>query len=342
MSRRAAVTGASGFIGRALTRRLAGRGPMRGLFRSSGDEARRWRDRGDEVVFGDLSDGEALSELVEGADVVYHLAARKAKDDPDASRRVNVEGSRRLARRAAAAGAGRLVYVSTISVYAATEPSDPGATAAERSGPDDAQRITEDVRPRKIDLLNPYSATKYRGELAAREAIGPRGGCSLTVVRPTNVFGAGSEAWVLDWAERLERLPVAIGRDLPVDLVHVDDAARGLALAGEAPAGGGEVLHLGGHTVALADYLRALGEAIGRDVRRLPRPVDGLVRRAITAGHRLLEDDRMSTPLTRRVLYPCRKAGRLIGYEPEVGLGEAMEQIGRWYRRRSPDDRPSA
>jgi len=328
-----AVTGASGFIGRALARELAARGArLRGLFRSASARAERWRERGHGVVPGDLADPEALASLVEGAGVVYHLAVRKAKDDPEASHRVNVEGTRRLARAAARAGVDRLVYVSTISVYAATEPSDPGATAVERSGPGDAQVLTEEVEPRKVELLNPYSRTKYGGERALR-ALGARGEAPpWTIVRPTNVYGPWGRSWFLDWVERIERFPVVIGGDVPVDVVHVEDLADALVAAAGSEGAAGEVLHVGDRWIPLAEYVSRLGEAVGRSVRRLPASVDRLVRHAITAGHRAWKKNRMSMPLTRRIQYPHEKASRLIGYEPQVSLEEGLERLGRWYR----------
>lgn len=332
MTQPVAVTGASGFIGRVLVRRLRGRGGLRGLFRTRSPEAEAWRERGHEPVFGDLSDEDALASLVEDVSVVYHLAARTAKDAPEASRRVNVEGTERLARAAGAAGVQRLVYVSSISVYAATEPTDPGATAAERKGSDGVHTLTEEVEPRKTELLNPYSLTKYEGELVVRALAGSGEGPDFTVVRPTNVYGPGGRAWFLDWVERLQRLPVVIGGDVPVDMVHVDDVAAALVQAGESPSASGEILHIGHETVTLADYVRRLGEAVGRDVRRLPPVLDRLARVVIEKGHRMLKGNRMSTPLRRAVRYPHAKARRLIGYDPEIPLEEGIEQLGRWYR----------
>ncbi len=250
--------------------------------------------------------------------MVFHLAARKAKDDPEASRRVNVEGSERLARAAGAAGVDRLVYVSSISVYAATETPD-GV-------------VTEEVEPRGIELLNPYSATKYGGELAVRRAAEAGEGPGFTIVRPTNVYGPWARSWFLDWVQRLQRLPVVIGGRIPVDVVHVDDVAEALIRAGAAPAAAGEVLHVGHHDITLADFVARIGEVIGRSVWRLPSSLDYAARFLIEKGHRLLQGNRMSSPLTRVVRYPHDKARRLIGYEPRISLDEGFERLKRWYR----------
>ena len=112
-----AVTGASGFFGRALERALAPEGGLRGLFRAESELSRHWQASGHEVVFGDLEDRAALDALVAGADTVFHLAARMGKDDPEASHRVNVLGTEHVARAARAAGVRRFVPVSSISVY---------------------------------------------------------------------------------------------------------------------------------------------------------------------------------------------------------------------------------
>lgn len=314
-----AVTGASGFIGRALEPRLAARGRLRGLFRSPSRISRHWEERGHEVVFGDLGDPEALARLVEGAEVVYHLAARSRKDDPEASHRVNVEGTVRLARGAHGAGVGRLVYVSSISVFAATSPED-GA-------------ITEETEPENLELLNPYSATKYGGEEEVR-ALAARGeGPEHTVLRPTNAYGPWGRAWVLDWLRRIERLPVVVGGDVPVDMVHVDDVCLALIQAGESATAAGETFHIGHETLALGAYVARLGEVVlGRKVRRLAGPLDAAARIVIEHGHRLLHGHRRSMPLTRRVRYPHDRARRLIGYEPRISLDRGLSELAEWYR----------
>jgi len=313
-----AVTGASGFFGRALERRLAPRGDLRGLFRSEGEVSRAWRTKGHRVVRGDLSDRAALDALVDGADVVYHLAARKAKDDAAESRRVNVEGTARLARAAGEAGVGRLLYVSSISVYAATRTDD--------------GTITEEVEPRRLGLLNPYSRTKYRGEEAAR-GLAERGRAPpVTVVRPTNVYGPWGRSWFLDWVERIRRLPVVIGGDIPVDVVHVDDVARGMILAAESADAAGETLHLGHQRITLADFVARIGDAVGVNVRRLPASVDRVARFVIEKGHRAIHGNRMGTSLTTPVEYPHGKARRLVGYDPRITVEEGMRELGRWYR----------
>src|SRR5262245_10369650 len=195
-SLRAAVTGASGFIGAALLRDLAPRAQVAALFRRRDPASESWEQAGCRVVYGDLDDDKALSALVRSAQVVYHCTARMAKDDLAASLRVNVAGTERLARAALAHGVGRFVYLSSISVYAATRPAD--AT------------ITEDLEPAGLDRLNAYSFTKYQGELQVKQ-LAARDGLRFTIIRPTNVFGPRSRPWFVQFERLLHRVPVAIG-----------------------------------------------------------------------------------------------------------------------------------
>ncbi|MDT8369935.1 MAG: NAD-dependent epimerase/dehydratase family protein [Longimicrobiales bacterium] len=324
-SRHAAITGASGFIGGALERHLRSRGDvtLRGLFRTAGAALDRWREGGHEVVEGDLSDPDALARLVDGADVVYHLAAFGGKRDAERSHEVNVVGTQRVARAAREAGVGRLVYVSSISVYAATERRP--------------ETITESLEPQGIDELNPYSASKYRGELALRALRGRDEAPPFTILRPTNVYGPGGRAWVTDWVRRLRRLRVVPGGDIPIDVVHVDDVARALADAALVPAAEGETLHIGHTSILLTEYAIRLGAALGWRIHRLPAPLDRLVRHAREAAWRRLHGNRISLPLTRPALYPHDRAARVIGYRPRIDLADGLAEVVRWVRDEAPE-----
>jgi nucleoside-diphosphate-sugar epimerase len=312
-----AVTGASGFFGRALEKALAPEGGLRGLFRAPSEASKHWQTSGHEVVFGDLEDREALDALVAGADTVFHLAARMGKDDAEASHRVNVLGTEQLARAARAADVRRLVYVSSISVYAAT--------------PHDGE-IIEDVAPQHVDRLNPYSATKYQGELVLRELSKKGEAPDFTIIRPTNVYGPWSGPWFVDWARRLQRIPVAIGGDIEIDVVHVDDVVGALREAANSPAARGEVLHIGHENVLLGEFAVSIGQAIGRKVRTLPGSIDYLVRALLEVAYPIVKGGRRSMSLLHPVRYPHDKARRLIGYEPQIRLADSVEGLGRWYR----------
>ena len=315
MSARAAVTGSTGCVGRALVARLAHAGTIRVLSRNPSAHTEALRASGHHIVPGDLDDPAALDALVEGVDVVYHCAAQLGNADAALSRRVNVHGTRALADACLRSGVRRLVYVSSISVYSATSPH--------------GDTIDETDEPRNIDRLCTYSRTKYYGELAVRDASA-RGGLEFTIVRPTNVYGPWSQPWFLSWARLLRRIPIAFGA-VPIDVVHVDDLAVALVQVAGADAALNETLHIGHETVVMREFICRIGQVIGRRPIRLPDTIDHLLRAAIDRGFRMGTGTVTAMPMLRPSIYPHAKAGRLVGYAPRWTLAEGLAGLVQWY-----------
>ena len=195
----AAVTGATGFLGRQLVRELALSGwRVRVLARGEVIHPL-WRGIEPEVALGHLADDAALARLCEGADLVVHAAGLTKARDRAAFEAVNVEG----ARRAAQAAPGAMLLVSSL---AAREPG-----------------------------LSHYAASKRGGEAAARAILGER----LTVVRPTALYGPGDPATLplFRLAAASPVLPV-LDSAARITLMHVQDAARQIAAVAASPAGG--------------------------------------------------------------------------------------------------------
>src|SRR3954467_2151179 len=224
-----AVTGASGNVGTALLRRLAGSGvaEVRGLARRQPPDIApydgvRWHltDLG-----GGARDG-VLPEFLEGADAVVHLAwALQPGRHPEALRRVNVEGTRRVVRAAVAAGVGHVVHMSSLGAYA--------------GGPPGVQ-VAEDWPTTGIPSSQ-YSRDKAEAERAVRELLDRHPEITTSVVRPTLVLQpeAASEIgryFLGPVVHRLGRaLPGPIAQLLPIPLpgvtvafVHADDVADAL------------------------------------------------------------------------------------------------------------------
>jgi nucleoside-diphosphate-sugar epimerase len=223
-----AVTGATGNLGTALIRRLTRPGSpvaeIRGLVRRDPPDIPPYQQ-----VRWYLSDlGEAASEatlerFLDGVDAVVHLAwALQPGRDPELLHQVNVDGTRRLARAAAAAGVQQFVHMSSLGAY--TE----GAVG---------QRVTEDWPTTGIPTSQ-YSRDKSEAERHVREVFLRYPDTTLTIVRPTLVLQpeAGSELGryflgpLLFGAAR--RLPGRMARLLPlpiptlaVSFVHADDVA---------------------------------------------------------------------------------------------------------------------
>jgi nucleoside-diphosphate-sugar epimerase len=226
-----AVTGASGNVGAALLRRLTAPGSgvaeVRGLARRQPPDVAPYAGvRWHLTDLGDVTSEDVLPEFLDGVDAVVHLAwALQPGRRPEQLRRVNVEGSRRVARAAAAAGVAHVVHMSSIGAYA------PGAVG---------QRVTEDWPTTGVPSSQ-YSRDKSEAERAVREVMGRHAGTTLTVVRPTLVLQpeAGSEIGRYFLGpllfEAARRLPGPVARRLPLPLpglavsfVHADDVADAL------------------------------------------------------------------------------------------------------------------
>jgi nucleoside-diphosphate-sugar epimerase len=269
---------------------------------------------------GDLQDETALAELVEGSGTVYHCAAEMGKGDPSLSHRVNVVGTENLARAALRAGVERFVYVSSISVYGAT-PRDDGT-------------ITEDKEPEGTDFLNPYSATKYGGEVAVRD-LAREGGMSFTIIRPTNVYGPHSKPWFLQFERLLKWVPLALG-DLPIDVVYVDDVAEGMIMAAASPAGANKSFNLGHEMVKLNRFILEVARVTHRRAWKLPVRLDALLRRVVSRAYEYGTGKPLSMPLLEPTYFPHSKARNAFGYSPRVKLPEGFDRLAEWVNSGRP------
>lgn len=235
--------------------------------RVRGDSAASRRDTldslGCRVVDGGLADPTALLALVQGADLVFHVAGLVAARSERDFVAVNRDGTAALAGAALAAGAGRLVLVSSLAV---TGPSRPGELRREEAGPGPLTR---------------YARSKHAAERAARDS-----GVPLTIVRPPAVYGPRDRAFLpLFRAAARGFVPLLGDPKREITVVHAADLARALVAAGESPATLGRVYHAGNpRPVAQRELAEAVGRAVGRPVRPVTVP-SALVRIVLaTAG----------------------------------------------------------
>jgi nucleoside-diphosphate-sugar epimerase len=318
-SLRVAVTGASGCIGRALVSQLHATMPdvtIRALLRGRpGTEAAALLDCC-EIVNGDLRDRRVLARLVRGADIVYHCAATMNKADREQSHRVNVEGTENLALASLDAGVRRFVYISSISVFAATHAGN--------------HIITEGTAPENIHRLNDYSRTKLEAERRLQHLLDNR--TEWTIVRPTNVYGPWSRPWFSYWTEMLRRTRHIVG-NVQIDVVHCDDVANALIACGLSGTAANDVFHVSHESLPLVNFVARVAAVVRRPVRKLPPMLDLVLRRAIESGYKLATGRVMSLSLTRPVFYPHTKAVDTFGYAPRIGIDAGFASIAEWYDR---------
>jgi nucleoside-diphosphate-sugar epimerase len=319
------VTGATGFLGSSLARRLLSQGARVRVLARSPEKARPLADRGAQVLTGDITDRDAVRAAVDGAEVVYHLAGRLLAPGVPAQeyQRTHVEGTRLLL---ACCGNGsrprRFVHCSTTGVLGVT-----GDQPADEMAP---------IRP-----TNVYEATKAEAEQAVRDVW--RSGFPAVIARPGLVYGPGDRHLLPFFLAVLHRRFRPIGRR-PVWLhpIYIDDVTDALVRCAEHDSAAGECFHLAGRApVSLADLAGAIAGAGGT---RLPAGhIPLLAARVVAmAGDRLPAHLRRAAPLTSSRLdflthsrmYDVRKAQRLLGFAAATDLPAGTARTMAWYRQR--------
>jgi len=301
-----AVTGATGFIGRALVGRLAALGyGVRVLVRPRAAKTYR-AGRGVEVVVGDLAQDPALERLVAGTRAVVHCAGR-VRGRSSGFRATNVAGTRRLARVVARQSAQQSLVA--LSSLAAREPQ-----------------------------LSPYAASKRAAETALAEEAEATGSAPWTILRPSAVYGPGDRELLplFEWMAR------GIAPDLgPPDarfsLLFVDDLAECIAHLVRAGAATGAVHEVhdgqrGGYT--WDDVARAVALLSGRRARRVrvPAPVATSIAGANLVARSLFGGAPMLTPgKVRELRHPdwvCDDTSlrSATSWKPAVRLEEGLRR----------------
>jgi nucleoside-diphosphate-sugar epimerase len=325
----ALVTGATGFIGRHVVAALAAAGQRVRALVLPHDDTSAIATTAVAIARGDVTDRDAVRAAAQGARRIYHLAAVVGDWGPDALfERINVGGTRAVLDAATEAGAQRVVMVSSIVVYGSRL----------HRGPCD-----EDA-PRELGL-GPYGRTKRASEELALDYHG-FGRVPVTVVRPGNVFGAGSGLWVDELARILRR-----GLGMWIDdgegdatLAHVDNVVDVIVRAGEHPGAAGRIYNaIDGGGVSWKQYLRDVAAAAGAPAptRSLPRPLAAATAAAMERAWRLA--GRRDRPLlTREAVQlfasrppvPIARAATELGYTPRP-YGAAMDQVRAYLGARS-------
>lgn len=309
---RVLVTGAGGFIGSHVAEAFARAGAkVRAFVRytSRGDDGMlaaspRELRASMEVVRGDLRDGEAVRQAVQGTDAVLHLGALIAIPysyvHPREVVDTNVLGTLNVLCAARDAGA-RVVNTSTSEVY---------GTA--RTVP-----ITED---HPLQGQSPYSASKIGADKVA-ESFHLSFGLPVVTLRPFNTFGPRQSARAVIPAilcQALVRDRIALGALHPVrDFTYVEDTAAAFVAAVERDEAVGQVVHLGtGRGVSVADLVAMIGVVLGKRIEVEADPAR--VRPEKSEVERLLSD-------------PSR-ARTLLGWEAKVTLEEGIRRTAEWIR----------
>ena len=314
---RVLVTGATGFIGSALVSRLdtdgvAVRGAVRRAVPVSGSF--------EPVMVGAIDGATEWADTLAGVDAVVHLAARvhvmdePEADPPEAFRRVNVEGSLRLARQAAEAGVRRFVFVSSVKVNGEETPMGQPFCEADVPAPED-----------------PYGVSKREAEDGLR-ALSAETGLEVVIIRPPLVYGpgvGGNFGSLLRWVHKGVPLPLGTVTQNRRSLVALDNLVDLILTCLDRPAAAGETfLVADGEDVSTAGLLRKGGDALERPARLVPVPVWMLRAGAAALGKR-----KMARRLLGSLQVDASKAREVLGWVPPVSLDEGLRRAVAPLRR---------
>ena len=314
------ITGANGFLGSALSRRLVGEGHrVRALVRP-GSDASALDGVALERVSGDVTDPGSVARAVQGVEVVFHLAGLRRAPERSAFFRVNAEGTRTVCDTMLRAGARRMVLAGSL---AAVGPSRPDRAHVE---------------------TDPFAPEEWYGESKAeaeRIALGTEG-LEVTVARPPRIVGPGDRENLVFFrlVKRGLRLEIG-GGPRPLSVVAVDVVVERVVLVGGRRGAGGEAGVARGPGRGWRGEMRARAAEVGggrrgpsrRSRRRrgaLAAMGDGFSR--LTGKHLPL-----NRKLARQLLAPAwtcsgEKARALLGWVPRIEARTSIARSAAWYQ----------
>lgn len=321
------VTGATGFLGSAITRALLERGEtVRVLVRRESDR-RNIDDLDVELAEGNLNDPKSLQTAVKGCRAVYHAAAdyRLWVKDPRELYDTNVSGTRALLRSASDAGVERIVYTSSVATLG-REPS--GRPADERTP------VTID------DMTGHYKRSKFLAEQDVNQLVRDEE-IPVVIVNPSTIIGPRDirptpTGRMVEEAAR-GKIPAFV--DTGLNVVHVDDVAAGHVQAYECGKIG-ERYVLGGDDMMLREILAEIASLVGRRAPRIRLPRAAVLPVAYVAEFAArirgsaveplvtVDGVKMSKTL---MFFSSEKAKNAIGYSPRPGR-EALADAVEWLR----------
>jgi UDP-glucose 4-epimerase len=320
-----AVTGPTGDIGRSLLRALERSrqvGRITAMARRPFDPSAEGL-RKTEYRQADVLDADAVREVIDGADVVVHLAFMILGSVQDTTR-INLEGSRNVFKATIDAGVSRLVYASSVAAYG--------------FGADNPELLTEDLEPRGTQR-HYYSAQKAELELSLRELLA-ESDTAAYVFRPCIVAGPDALTLVesIPYVQLSDKMPSPVMRALefmpvlrpvipdpgvPFQLVHHDDVATAMraAVLGRGEPG---IYNLAGEgTLTMAD----LADALGWYSIPVPDLAVGAAAELVARLPFVPDEAQWIESARRPVIMDTSRAHKLLGWRPRHTARQTLQEM---------------
>jgi nucleoside-diphosphate-sugar epimerase len=324
------VTGGNGFVGRHLVSALQERGNRVRVLVLPAEDTSWLEERSITVYRGDVREPKALVAPMHGVQGVIHLAGMMDVWRPlDHYHAVNVTGTENVCRAALAAGARRVVHMSSSSVY----------------GMGLGRPVHESLP--LAPFQDPYPVTKAEADKLVQQMIVEHR-LPAVIIRPDQIFGPGDELHFRRMADRVRaRKSVIVGSGHnAVPFVYVTDVVQGLLLALDLEQAVGQAYNItSDRPLTQEEFLRTIAEEIGAQPPRIHIPYRALYA-AGYAAERLAGVTHSSRrpPVTRLGVaffgtdnrYAIDKAQNELGYAPQVGVRDGLRLAASWYLDRYP------
>ena len=321
------VTGANGFIGSNLVKRLIEEGnEVNSLVRKTSDLS--FLDQvPTKLLYGDITDLSSLKRALQNVDMVYHVAGLAADWGPyDLFKQINFKGTQNLAVTASEAGVKKMVYISTVAFHGF------GKT-----------NMTE-TSPVAKNLI-PYAKTKHQAEEWLWK-FQNQTDMKITAVRPGNVFGVNDRTFMLKYLEAMETgkfMEVNKGRSKTCP-VFIDNLIDIITLVGkESKANGQAFIATDGLDIDWHIFNTKLADALGVKLPKasIPYAVAYPVAKIYYGIHKTLgiKSEPFLTPYRinnggKDYHFSIAKLQKFFDYKPKTGLDKAVEKTIQWYKNR--------
>jgi nucleoside-diphosphate-sugar epimerase len=313
------VTGASGFVGRALVKRLASDSVSVALMVATRRLGSVVPKGVKSVQVGDLLHSTDWSTALQGVFSVVHCAARvhvmndKSVNPLAEFRRVNVEGTANLARQAAAAGVKRFVFLSSIKVNGEFTEGGRAFTADDTPAPED-----------------PYGVSKHEAEQVLCQ-IAAKSGMEMVIIRAPLIYGPGVKAnfeSMMRWLSRGVPLPLAAITHNRRSLVALDNLVDLIVTCLTHPVAANQTFLVSdGEDLSTADLLKRMGAALGQPARLFYVPM-GLLK----LGASVVNKPGVYQRLCGALQIDITKNRQLLGWTPPVSVEEGLRRTVDGFR----------